>query len=325
MSASPSVSVLVPAYQAERTIGGTLTGVLTQDYPGPVQVIVVDDGSTDATADIARAHGDRVTVLTQANGGTAAARNTALAHADGDLVALCDADDILLPPYLRAAVDAWQHAGAGRRFVTTDALLLTDGGIAHGRTVMGQDVPASERQRLAILEWNFVSGFALMPMALLKESHGWRTDSYLEDWDLWIRAIHAGWEVVAQRTPHALYRWVPTSKSTGADEVFAAEDALLRRILDDSSHLPSDERDYLQRRLATRSPRLLVFEAEQALRIGDMALARRRYDAAAALLPSNRRLALKRRSLRVPGAAALWRRRLIDIDARLARDTDAPR
>lgn len=98
MDSYPSVTVVMPAYQAERTIGGAISSVLTQAYPGRVDIVVVDDGSTDASAAVARSHGDRVSVVVQENAGTAAARNVALSRAEGDLVALCDADDILLPP-----------------------------------------------------------------------------------------------------------------------------------------------------------------------------------------------------------------------------------
>lgn len=204
MDSYPSVTVVMPAYQAERTIGGAISSVLTQAYPGRVDIVVVDDGSTDASAAVARSHGDRVSVVVQENAGTAAARNVALSRAEGDLVALCDADDILLPPYLRSAVDTWHRAGSGRRFVTCNALLMTENGIGHGRTVMNLPVPPPRRQRLGILEANFVSGFAVMPAAMLRELGGWTVGCYVEDWELWVRAIYAGWEVIPATAPHAL-------------------------------------------------------------------------------------------------------------------------
>lgn len=325
MDSYPSVTVVMPAYQAERTIGGAISSVLTQAYPGRVDIVVVDDGSTDASAAVARSHGDRVSVVVQENAGTAAARNVALSRAEGDLVALCDADDILLPPYLRSAVDTWHRAGSGRRFVTCNALLMTENGIGHGRTVMNLPVPPPRRQRLGILEANFVSGFAVMPAAMLRELGGWTVGCYVEDWELWVRAIYAGWEVIPATAPHALYRWSAASKSTSMADVYAAENALLRGVLEGRMDVRPEERDYLQRRLGARSPRLLVHEAEQALRSGDVARARRRFVQAAALAPSNRKLALKSRSLAVPGLGRLWRRRLAGIDAGLARNTDVAR
>lgn len=328
MSRYPSVSVLVPAYNAARTLGGTLTGILTLDYPGRIEIIVVDDGSTDHTAELLETYSrldDRLRVLYQPNAGTAAARNVALDAASGDLVALCDADDVLLPPYLRAAVDRWQAAGSGRHFVACNALLLTDGGVAHGRTVMSPPVPARQRQRLQILAANFVPGFAVMPRAMPCELGGWTTDCYLEDWDLWIRAIHDSWQAVPQAVPHALYRWLPTSKSTQGHAVYDAEDELLRRVREQSPGLTPAEVEYLDRRLASRSPRLLVHEAETALRQAEDDRAAALFAEAARLSPGNDRLRLKARTLAVPGMAGLWRRRLRAIDTSLSRDTDVAR
>jgi glycosyltransferase involved in cell wall biosynthesis len=101
MTPNPLVSVVIPAYNAERFLAETLRSVLAQDYD-PVEIVVVDDGSTDATAQIARAHGVRC--LRQRNGGQAAARNAGVAAAHGELVAFLDADDICEPSRLRRQV-----------------------------------------------------------------------------------------------------------------------------------------------------------------------------------------------------------------------------
>ena len=70
----PLVSVIMPAYNAQETIGAAITGVLTQDYPR-VELIVVDDGSTDRTQEICAAYGDLIRYRRVTNGGTASARN----------------------------------------------------------------------------------------------------------------------------------------------------------------------------------------------------------------------------------------------------------
>jgi glycosyltransferase involved in cell wall biosynthesis len=85
------VSVVMPAYEAEEFIGEALDSVFAQDHPS-VEVIVVDDGSTDRTAEIAAERGARV--LKRANGGPAAARNTGIAAARGEFLAVIDADDL---------------------------------------------------------------------------------------------------------------------------------------------------------------------------------------------------------------------------------------
>lgn len=99
----PLVSVIMPAYNARPYIGEAIRSVLTQDYPN-VELIVVDDGSRDGTAEEARAFGERVRVFQRSNGGAAAARNFGLTQARGELIAFLDADDIWLPGKLSAQV-----------------------------------------------------------------------------------------------------------------------------------------------------------------------------------------------------------------------------
>lgn len=324
MSRTPLVSVVMPAYNAQSTIGAAITGVLSQTYPA-VELVVVDDGSTDATPRICAAYGSRLRYVRQENAGTAAARNRALAQASGEFIALCDADDVLLPPYLAAAMAVWQASASERTFVACDAHLLTDGGIAHGRRALNSSVPAPARQRLAILQLNFVPIFTLMPRAMPAELGGWRA-GHIEDWDLWMRAIHAGWTAVGQPVPHALYRWSSHSKSTEADVVFAAEDALLARFAQEhDAGLTAVERDFLRRRTASGSPRRLVHEADSALRDGDARRAARLSRQAAQLSLTRDRLLLKSATLRVPPLARAWRRRLLRIDETMARDVDVQR
>jgi hypothetical protein len=98
MSLPPTVSVLVPVHDAEAFLAEALASALGQDYPADrLDVVVVDDGSSDASAAIAAGFAEReperVRVLRQANAGTAAAVNAARAAARGELLALLDADD----------------------------------------------------------------------------------------------------------------------------------------------------------------------------------------------------------------------------------------
>lgn len=87
----PLTSVVIAAYNMERTLGATLESVLAQDYD-PVETIVVDDGSTDGTAAVVRSFAG-VRYLHQERAGPSAARNRGVAEASGDFVAFVDADD----------------------------------------------------------------------------------------------------------------------------------------------------------------------------------------------------------------------------------------
>jgi glycosyltransferase involved in cell wall biosynthesis len=96
----PFVSIMMPAYNAERFIQQAIDSVLAQNYPH-WELIVVDDGSTDSTRAIAESYADaRIRVFHQANAGEAAARNHALRQMSGDLLAFVDADDTWLPDHL---------------------------------------------------------------------------------------------------------------------------------------------------------------------------------------------------------------------------------
>lgn len=87
------VSCIVPVYNCESYLAESIESVLGQEHR-PLEVIVVDDGSTDGTAAVIRSFGERVRAVTQPNAGPAAARNTGLAAARGELIAFNDADDL---------------------------------------------------------------------------------------------------------------------------------------------------------------------------------------------------------------------------------------
>ena len=95
----PLVAVIVPAYNAARTIEETLRSIRAQTYRH-LEILVVDDGSRDATVRIAKTHAaedPRLRIIEQPNGGVAAARNSGILAARGDLIAPVDADDIWAP------------------------------------------------------------------------------------------------------------------------------------------------------------------------------------------------------------------------------------
>src|SRR5262245_6146422 len=93
----PLVSILIPAYNAEKLIGYTLQSAVSQTWPRK-EVIVIDDGSTDRTAEIARRFAStNVKVVSTLNCGLSAAVNTAYKLCQGDYIQELDADDILSP------------------------------------------------------------------------------------------------------------------------------------------------------------------------------------------------------------------------------------
>lgn len=118
----PLVSVIIPVYNGERFLSAALDSVVAQGYR-PIEVIVVDDGSTDCMAEIARDYPEARYVY-QANQGHGAARNTGIAAARGEFVAFLDADDIWLPNKLSAQVGyLLQHPQVGYVIARMHAIL----------------------------------------------------------------------------------------------------------------------------------------------------------------------------------------------------------
>lgn len=100
----PLVSVIMPAYNCAGFIEEALASIFSQGIDD-IEVVVVDDGSTDNTAEIAAAYDPRVHLLRNAHCGPASARNLAVAHSTADLLAFLDADDVWLPGKLAAQME----------------------------------------------------------------------------------------------------------------------------------------------------------------------------------------------------------------------------
>lgn len=106
-----SITVLIPAYNAAAYLGEALDSLLRQTRP-PDEILIVDDGSSDATPEIARSYGGRVTLLQQNRRGPGAARNLGMRTAKGDYIAFLDADDVCAPERLERQLEALQRSPA---------------------------------------------------------------------------------------------------------------------------------------------------------------------------------------------------------------------
>ena len=122
-----SLSVIIPAYQAEKYIAQAVASVRAQNWPGQVQILVIDDGSRDNTAAAAQALG--VQVLRKTQGGAASARNEGLKLATGQLILLLDADDVLTKGALAAMAAAMAENSTDAVFAMAEDFIspeLTD-------------------------------------------------------------------------------------------------------------------------------------------------------------------------------------------------------
>lgn len=104
----PLVSCVIAVFNGEAYLHEAIDSLLAQDYPH-VEIIVVDDGSTDRTADVIERYGDRLRVLSQPNRGVSIARNRGVEMASGRLLCFLDADDLLDPSKIGTQVSAFMH------------------------------------------------------------------------------------------------------------------------------------------------------------------------------------------------------------------------
>lgn len=103
----PLISVIIPVYNGEQFLDESITSVFLQNY-SPLEIIIIDDGSSDRSREIATSYTD-VLYLYQENAGTAAARNRGIKMSKGDLIAFLDADDIWMPNKLALQLAALQN------------------------------------------------------------------------------------------------------------------------------------------------------------------------------------------------------------------------
>ena len=218
-------SVIIPAFNVERYIREALESALSQTYPA-TQVIVVNDGSTDGTADVIAPYRDRIVYVEQSNRGLAATRNRALQLATGDFVALLDADDVWLPDRLERMISFLvEHPEVG--FATTDAYLMHEDEPSKLRyyeyydfLLKGDPFGAGD-QRYWILFHNFVMVMTVIRRELF-DRHGQFEESLRtsEDWDLWIRFIHGGERAGLVRDPLCYYRMRQGSLSQNQPQMY---------------------------------------------------------------------------------------------------------
>lgn len=246
MSAPPLVSVIVPAYNASRFIERALASVQGQTYPN-LEVLVVDDGSDDNTAEIVEAIAacdSRVELLRQSNRGVAAARNRAIAEARGTYVAPLDADDVWFPRKLEWQVQRMRETGPSTGFVYSWWAGLDE---------TGEIVGAAGRPKLegrvyeALIHRNFI-GNASVPLfrrSCVERVGGYNTTlkarggQGCEDWDLTLR-IAEKYDVHLVPAYLSGYRAVTDSMSESTSSMARSFDLIMEAIERKHPEIPSE-------------------------------------------------------------------------------------
>jgi glycosyltransferase involved in cell wall biosynthesis len=242
----PTVSVVVPAYNAAGHLGRTLSSLRSQTYPD-FEVIVVDDGSTDATAEIVAqtAEADaRFRLVRQANRGVAAARNRGLAQARGLYFANLDADDLWRPQFLEktvAALDAAPGASfafARSRWIGPDDQLLPNadapriGPVDYRELLLRNPVGNGSASLMRTHDVLRLGGY---DEALVRDfGNG-------EDWRLSLQLARLG-EIAVVDEPLVLYRIAPGSSSHAVERAAKGACRVIAQCAGEPPKLPI--RDY---------------------------------------------------------------------------------
>ena len=203
----PAVSVITPAFNTAPFLAETVESVLAQRFQD-WELVIVDDGSTDDTAEIAQRYADRdarIRIVRQENRGLAAARNTAVHAARGEFCALLDSDDVWLPGFLGSQMEVFaRHPDTA--LVTGNAHYM--GGPRNGEPVR----PIVGGTPVIPVEEMLVNECAVFVMTTFRRAVFHAIGGFdpskrrSEDWDFWIRAALAGFIMRRNPSPLAAYR-----------------------------------------------------------------------------------------------------------------------
>lgn len=196
----PAVTTVIPAYNAGAFVAKAIDSALAQGVAQ--QIVVVDDGSTDDTAEVVAAYGDSVELIRQANGGVSAARNRGIAAAGGEFIAFLDADDVWLPGKLGAQLDLF-GADPGLGTVICDEIHVTSEGSVVRPSFLAtrrchDELPAAPARLTRPLTWLVRESFfptsgVLVRREVLRRAGNFDTSlSICEDRDLWLRLALQG-------------------------------------------------------------------------------------------------------------------------------------
>lgn len=191
---NPVVSIIIPAYNAERYLGRALASALGQTYQ-QIEVVVVDDGSTDGTAEVARSTGDRrVVYMRQENAGQGRARNLGIERSRGAYVTFLDADDWYLPTKVECEV-AFLRRHPGYQVVYCNALHYH----AQRHDVVYRKIGRFQSGQLLpeLLKTSYINPNTVMVARQVFSRTGLfnETRYYPEDWEMWLKIALAGFRV----------------------------------------------------------------------------------------------------------------------------------
>jgi glycosyltransferase involved in cell wall biosynthesis len=207
----PTISVIIPAYNAERTILETIESVRQQTF-SDFELVIINDGSTDKTLALVSAINDpRLRVVSYENGGLSVARNRGIANVSGNFIAFLDADDLWTPDKLELQLEALQRQPSAGVAYSWTLNMSEDGQVFHP----GAFVHFEGNVLPDLLVSNFIAnGSNPLIRRQAIDSIGEFDPSVppSADWDYWLR-LAAKWAFVVVPKPQILYRHSSSSMS----------------------------------------------------------------------------------------------------------------
>lgn len=269
----PTVSIIMPAYNVAPYVGAAIRSALAQTFTD-FELIVVDDGSKDDTAEIVRElvrEDERVRLVQQANRGLAGARNTALRASRGEFLALLDSDDTWEPEFLAAQL-ALLDAHPDVDIVTGNGWYLD--GPRNGQLARPCPDPRPDPELASIIgdEWSVFIMSVFRRRVYTGIGPFDETMRSNEDYDFWLRAALAGFVFLRNDRPLGHYR-------VRTDSLSASNVRMLRGILHVYTKLRPEignrpgEMAILQKQISRFEAELLAAEARLALELADFAAA----------------------------------------------------
>lgn len=283
----PHVSVIIPAYNVEGYLAECLDSVLRQTYRD-YELIVVDDGSTDRTVEVARRYGDDLRLIQQPNRGMSGARNTGIRASRGELIAFLDADDVWLPEYLEEQMETYK-ANGGDCLVFCDVYAWDGRRLPTETSIIRGSVPFDASDPLLSIIRGYplpIDGVLLPRRVLLEVGLFSEQVQHGEDVNLWRRLAMQGVRFCHTPRPLALYRQRPDSLSNARRRESAENLArALARLQHDRGLPPHVRRAAAER--ARGLPRRFAWLATEAFLQGEYAEAHACWMAAARARPWN--------------------------------------
>ncbi len=213
-SSSNLVSIIIPCYNAAPWIGEAIESCLKQTYQ-PIEIIVIDDGSTDESLSVIRSFGEQITYETEPNRGGSHARNRGFALSRGEYVLFLDADDLIAPDTIKALVTAIKDETNViavcdmRRLVKQgdEWKILETSGL--------KELPGGDDLRRVVVFSSYPVNSILHSRKVIEKVGGWDESlTILEDVDLLLRVLLSGVQVKFAERGVAYYRLHPPGVST---------------------------------------------------------------------------------------------------------------